>query len=246
MKITRLLLGAWFPIALLVLWELLPSSIFFPAPLSILERFLSEGASLDWWVKYPGATIAVFGSGYLAGLLLGLVMGGMLGLGTRLYSAVTPILVFYQKMPSAAKLPLFLAILGLGVGIQVLIVAIAVALYMTLASSKATRHPTPQRADTAMLFKLTRFQSAYLVHLPGKLHVLVTTAKSALQLAFILTILGETLGATSGLGSLLVTSKTLFDMELMWISIFLSGLIGFTLQTSFEFLEKRVFRIVER
>jgi ABC-type nitrate/sulfonate/bicarbonate transport system permease component len=229
----------WLPILILALWELSDGSLFFPAPSHILDRAITE-VDLDWVVVNLLPTLSVFGFGYLMGLLLGVGIGALVGVNRWIYDSILPVLVFLRKMPSVAKLPIIMAIVGIGLASQITSVVVAVTLLMALVTAKAVSEPDINSQDTAALLLLTKVQRIFLVFLPSRLGILVTSAKSAMQLAFLLTILGETLASAEGVGAYMLRAKSLFDIELMWIGILFVGAIGFVLHETFEALERKL------
>jgi ABC-type nitrate/sulfonate/bicarbonate transport system permease component len=238
-KFTRLLSFLWFPALVLVLWELSGGSVFFPAPSTLYSRILEE-VTMEWLLKYLAPTLGVFSFGYILGLIIGLGLGTLVGSSKVLYESLIPVLVFIRKMPSVAKLPIVIAIVGLGLNAQLAAVTIAVAFLMALVSAKATYEPDGSVDDTTLLFRFNPIQRIFLANLPSRAELLATTAKSGIQLALVLTILSETLVSSSGIGAYTLRAKSLFDLELMWIGIIVVGLVGFLLHEIFTFAERQI------
>lgn len=210
--------------------------MFFPAPSTIFNR-AAEEITMDWLFKYLGPTLSVFGFGYLYGVFLGVALGAIIGANKHFYGTLIPVLVFIRKMPSVAKLPIIIAIVGLGSTAQLAAVITAVTLVMALVSAKATFEPDISVQDVTLIFKFNTWQRIFLANLPSRIALLSTTAKSAIQLALVLTILSETLVSSGGIGAFTLRAKSLFDLELMWIGIIVMGIVGFLLHEIFTKIE---------
>jgi ABC-type nitrate/sulfonate/bicarbonate transport system permease component len=229
--------STWFPILVVAIWELSEGSVFFPPPSAIWERAVEE-VDLGWLSANLAPTLAVFSVGYLSGLLLGVALGALVGINRWIYDLVLPSLVFLRKMPSVAMFPIIMAVVGIGLTSQIVSVVVAVALLVAIVTAKAVSEPDPAALDIAKLMRLTMLQRAFLVFLPSRLGPFVTSAKSAMQLALLLTILGETFASTEGIGAYMLRARSLFDIELMWIGIAVVGIIGFLLHELFDVLER--------
>jgi NitT/TauT family transport system permease protein len=195
---------------------------------------------MEWLLKYLAPTLGVFSFGYILGLIIGLGLGTLVGSTKVLYESLIPVLVFIRKMPSVAKLPIIIAIVGLGLNAQLAAVTIAVAFLMALVSAKATYQPESSVADTTVIFRFNPIQRIFLANLPSRAELLATTAKSGIQLALVLTILSETLASSRGIGAFTLQAKSLFDLELMWIGMIVVGLVGYLLHEIFSLVERHI------
>lgn len=240
--VKRIGVSLWLPAVILLLWEFSQGSLFFPTPSRIIERLISE-VDLEWLIANLAPTLAVFSFGYLSGLVLGIGLGSLVGANRWVYDAILPVLVFLRKMPSVAKFPIIMAIVGIGLASQITSVVVAVTLLMSLVTAKIVSEPDPSSQDVSTLLRLSKTQRTFLVFLPSRLGPVVTAAKSAMQLALLLTILGETLASAEGVGAYMLRAKSLFDVELMWIGILVVGVVGFVLHELFEFWERKMIPI---
>ena len=233
----RVLVGTWLPFSILIAWQLLEPSVFFPRPSSIIERLISEFGS-TWLEQNVYPTIRVFMTGYISGIFAGFILGFFAGYWSRIYLGLVPVMVFFRKMPSVAKFPIVMAIIGIGVFSQIFAVALSVALMLALVVAKTIHDPPQNVSDLGRLFKLSRHQKISLLFIPSRFGEIWTVAKSAIQVALLVTIFSETIGSGQGIGALTIRAKSLFDIELMWVGMLVVGLLSFLIHQFFEAIER--------
>lgn len=236
----RLAIRLWLPVSILGSWEILnriSENIFFPSPSKIFARGL-EVIDYSWLATYLYPTCLVFLSGYVVGIVSGLVLGSLLAAKPLIHDILMPSAVFIRKTPSVVKVPVILAILGIGYWSQLVSVAIPVAFITMVVSAKAVHEPLPSVSDTSKLLGLSRLQAICYLFLPSKKEELIASARGSIQVALIVTILSEILLGRNGIGMFTVNAKDLFDPELMWVGIFVVGTIGFLAHAFFEFVDR--------
>lgn len=242
MKLRSFLTRFWLPCLVVVIAEIVTTrldNLFFPPPSSVLQKLL-EVATFEWITSTLGQTLFVFVVGYISGVVLGLVLGSIIGISETAYSILMPVAVFIRKMPTVAKLPILLAVFGVSVQAQLSSVVITVSFVMFVVAAKSTSMPHPVRHDLARLLKLSLVERAFGLYLPSNLAQIVAGARFSIQLAFVLTLLSETLVGGGGIGGFLIEAKSLYNIELMWVAIVIVGIIGFILHEVFAWIENRL------
>lgn len=231
------IIGTWLPMLLVIIWQVAEPSVFFPRPSDIFLRLLAEFDG-EWLEENLYPTIRVFLLGYLLGISTGVILGTAVGSWSRIYSGAVPILTFFRKIPSVAKFPLVMAIIGIGLTSQIFAVALSVSLMMSLVIAKIVHEPAPNVVELGKLFKLSRRQAIYHLFIPNRLNEIWTVAKSAIQVALLVTIFSETIGSGQGLGALTIRAKSLFDIELMWVGILVVGMLSVLIHQAFEIAQR--------
>jgi NitT/TauT family transport system permease protein len=239
LQISGLAKALWIPASILGIWEFMVESIFFPKPSRLFERFF-EVIDFEWITANLYQTLTVIVLGYLLGLVVGSIIGLLVGYSKVLYNGLTPFVLLLRKMPSVAKFPIILAILGIGFFTQIFAVTLSVSLMISLVTSKAINDSSKSNSDLVELMRLSRLQAVALVHYPSRFGEIWSVAKAALQVAVIVTIFSETVGSGRGVGYFTLLSKELFDIEAMWIGMIVLGLLSLTLHWLVQVFEKRI------
>jgi len=100
----------------------------------------------------------------------------------------------------------------------------------------------PGLEDVARSFRLTRRQRIFTIQLPSAAPRIFAGMRIALSIAFIMMIVTEMIGATSGIGFVTLNAQQNFQVPLMWSGMILLGILGALLNFLFLLLERRVLR----
>jgi ABC-type nitrate/sulfonate/bicarbonate transport system permease component len=96
--------------------------------------------------------------------------------------------------------------------------------------------------DVGRTFRLTRRQRIFAVQLPSAAPQIFAGMRIALAIAFIMMIVTEMVGATSGIGFVTLNAQQSFQVPLMWSGMILLGVLGAFLNFLFLLVERRVLR----
>lgn len=235
--VKSLLLKSWLLVLVVMMWEFTAeSNLFIPKPSEIIEEYLSEEAR-NILLREAIATIRTFLTGYTLGVTLGMLLGVVLGSFETVYKQLTPLFVFFRKMPSVAKLPVIFAIFGIGTQSQILAIVVSCSLLVALVVSKSIFLKDPKMQDLERIYCMKPLVAALKLHLQYRYEDVLIAMKISIQISLILTILGETFSSSAGLGYSIFRARNLFDFETMWAGIILLILISIIAHQIFTRLE---------
>jgi NitT/TauT family transport system permease protein len=193
-------------------------------------RLMLSGTLFPEIVQSMANVMLAFVLAYVLGIVIGTVLHGY----KTLRDTLDPLFATYYAIPIFAFYPLFIVIFGLGDGPQVLIgfmLGIVAVIVTTL--NGLDRVPRVLR-KTALISRLSPFETAMKVTLPFCAPYLLTAAKLALAYAFIGVIGSEFILARSGMGYEISFAYTNFDNQTMYplivlilmLSILMNGLLS--------------------
>lgn len=193
-------------------------------------KLMLSGALVPEIVKSMANVMLAFVLAYGLGIVIGTVLHGY----KTVRDTLDPLFATYYAIPIFAFYPLFIMIFGLGDGPQVLIgfmLGIVAVIVTTL--NGLDRVPRVLR-KTALIGRLSPFETAMKVTLPFCAPYLLTAAKLALAYAFIGVIGSEFILARSGMGYEISFAYTNFDNQTMYplivlillLSILMNGLLS--------------------
>ena len=193
-------------------------------------KLMLSGALIPEIVKSMANVMLAFVLAYVLGIVIGTVLHGY----KTVRDTLDPLFATYYAIPIFAFYPLFIMIFGLGDGPQVLIgfmLGIVAVIVTTL--NGLDRVPRVLR-KTALIGRLSPFETAMKVTLPFCAPYLLTAAKLALAYAFIGVIGSEFILARSGMGYEISFAYTNFDNQTMYplivlillLSILMNGLLS--------------------
>jgi sulfonate transport system permease protein len=197
----------------------------FPAPSRILTTLAALGAS-GALLRHVSVTLLRVCLGLLLGGCLGSVFGVLTGRSPKLRALLDPSFQALRSIPSLAWVPLFLLWLGIGEGSKVALIALGVffPVYLNLTTGLAAIDP--RLLEVSELYAYRGWKLASRVLLPAALPAYVTGLRSGLGLGWMFVVAAELMGASRGLGYLLVDGQTTSRPELVMAAILLFALLG--------------------
>jgi len=220
-------------VGVLALWEVssrsgLTQSIFFPPPTAVavaLWGLVRSGEVLVHAGITMGRTIAGFGIGAGAGLLVGFAMGT----SPRLHAQLDPIVALLHPIPKIAVLPLILVVFGIDEASKVALGALGAFFPMLINTVAAVRHISPTYFEVARSYGAGPVRTFTRVTLPGSLPLVLTGARLSINVALMLVIAGELLVAQRGLGQMLWFSWQTMRISDVYAWLVVTGCLGLAL-----------------
>ncbi len=212
-RLLRFGLGLALPVGVAVLWELavragLSDGRLVPPPSRIFAEFaeLARAGELQRHVIATLLRVAVgFGLGTAAGTLLGAV-AGYSALARRL---LDPTLQGLRAVPSIAWIPLFIRWLGIFETSKVALIAVGVFFPVYLGIMGAILSVDRKVVEVGRVFRLSGPAMVRRILLPAVLPAYVVSLRAGLGLGWMFVIAAEFMGASEGLGYLLIDGQQL-------------------------------------
>ncbi len=228
---TQKILRIFSPVILLLIWEIASRSgfldiRFFPAPSMIAGSAVSMLADGEL-LKATGITLSRLFSGYIIGALLGIIIGIWLGLSSWSRSLFEPWIQITYPIPKLAIYPLIILIVGMGELPIVILIAIATFYIVVISAIAGVLFINKTMLDVGKDNNATFLQFFTTIALPASLPHIITSLEVSLGMAYIVIIAVEFLGASSGLGYIIWTSWSLFDVPPMFVSIVTISVLGY-------------------
>ena len=232
----------WFPVLIIVLWQMLlqnSTNPYFPAP---SEIFTSARSTLTWdWVSTSlKSSLTTLLGGYFIGAILGILLGAVIGSQEFLRAVFTPITNFIRSIPAVAKVPVIMALLGIGTASRICSVSVAVLFPVLMVTLRAVATTDEQLLDNARLMGYGTYRTIFSVRLPAATGQILAGLQAAVQVALFIMVISEMLGSGIGLGAFVIHSQQTFMIEDMWTGILILGALGLFLNEAFLFLERRI------
>ncbi len=222
-----LLIGV--PVALVLLWWFASADStnrYFPPLGDILHRFQKLWL-FDRFASDVLPSVGNFALGYVIACIAGIVLGILLGLCKPLFWLMDPIVQLVRSIPAVALLPIFIATLGYGNEVRIFAIALASLFPVLISTIDGIRATDPLLIETSRVFRLGRAERLRRIYLPAASPQIFAGAVVSLQVAFIVMITSEMLGAGRGIGSLTMIAQQTGDTKGMWAGILLLGILGF-------------------
>jgi NitT/TauT family transport system permease protein len=228
-----------FTIAIFLLWEaacrgfkidrfiLPPPSEAFAAMVQHWKP-LAYHSFVTLWTTMAGFAIAV---------AFGIVLGLIVGWSRTIYRGLYPVMIGFNCIPKVAVVPILIIWFGIG-EIPAILTAFLISFFpivVNVATGLATMEP--ELEDVLRALGARKLDIMLKVGIPRTQPYLFGSLKVAITLAFVGTVVSETVGANAGLGYLISLAGSNFQMPLVFAALLLLAFEGIAMYAVFAGIE---------
>lgn len=238
---TRNFKPLWLFIALLVIWQAACSlygipRFILPSPADVVTSIAAYAPQL--W-RHSLNTLWVTGAGLALAVAVAVPMGLMVGASRGVYDAVYPLLVAFNAIPKVAILPAIVIWFGIG-AMPAVITAFSLAFFPIVVNlAIAIRTMEPEIQDVLRSLGASQAQILTKIGLPRALPYFFAGLKVAITLAFVGSVLAETVAGSSGIGYLMMAASSRLDLSLVFAGLTVIALMSVLMFYLVEFIERR-------
>lgn len=223
-------LGLLLPALLAFGWEFavrsgLAQGRLLPPPSRIGATLWELAASGDLWM-HVAATLVRVGLGFVLGAVAGIVAGALTATLPTLRRLVDPSLQALRAVPSLAWVPLFILWFGILETPKVMLIAVGVFFPVYVGVAGAIASVDRKLVEVGRIFRLTRAAQVRRILLPAVLPATVTALRTGLGLGFLFVVAAELMGASEGLGYLLIDGQQFSKPEQILAAIIAFAVAG--------------------
>ncbi|ARR02047.1 MULTISPECIES: ABC transporter permease subunit [Campylobacter] len=224
----------------ILIWHIFSSELI-PSPMQVLDAFrlIIDNNSLQIGII---DSLYRYGIGLILGVIFGVIIGFIFGYNPKFAQAFDPLFNILRPISPIAWVPIILIIFGIGDLPTIFIIAYSVFFPMVLLSTKAIKDLPGQLILVAKNFGASKLQIFTGVIIPSSFLSLISSLKLAAALAWINLVVGEMLGAQTGLGYMIIDSRNQLRIDILIATIITIGIIGMIINTIFGYIEKVVSR----
>lgn len=211
-----------------------------PAPLATLETMvlsLLDGTLLFDFAKTLYRTMYAF----VLAAILGIPVGIVFGASERVYRSIEFLIDFFRSTPATAMFPLFLLIFGLGDFSKISVAAFAAWLVIVFNVAYGVMNARQTRILAARVMGASQGRIFRDVMFYESLPQTFVGLRTGVSYALVVIIVAEMfIGATDGLGQRIIDSQIVYNLQQMYGTILMSGVLGYGLNLLFLGIEKRL------
>jgi sulfonate transport system permease protein len=165
-------------------------------------------------------------AGFALGAAAGIVFGALSGASETARRLLDPTLQALRAIPSIAWVPLFILWLGIFEASKVALIAVGVFFPVYLGIAGAILSVDRKLIEVGRVFRLSRPALARRILLPAVLPSALIALRSGLGLGFMFVVAAEFMGASEGLGYLLVDGQQMGKPDQILAAIIAFALLG--------------------
>lgn len=226
----RPVLGLVLPVALALGWELVVSLGYsngrlVPPPSRVFETIL-ELAKSGELSRHILATLWRVGAGFALGVVAGTILGAISGYWDFAKRLLDPTVQALRAIPSLAWVPLFVLWLGIFETSKVALIAVGVFFPIYLGVMGAILSVDRKVVEVGRVFRLSGPAMIRRILLPAVLPAYVVALRVGLGLGWMFVVAAELIGASEGLGYLLLDGQQLGKPAQILAAIVIFAILG--------------------
>ena len=225
-----------------VLWELAClafgiSDLILPRP-SQVATVLVQKMPLLW--PHTVQTLSTTLLGFALGVAVGILLGMLIGSSKLAYDVAYPLLVGFSSIPKVAVVPIFVVWFGAGT-VPAVLTSMVISIFPVVVNVATGLASTePELEDVLKVLGASKRDVLFNVSLPRALPYLFASLKIAITLAFVGTVLSETVAANKGIGNVMMIASGNFDVPMVFAGLVILAAMGVLLYMASSWLENRM------
>jgi NitT/TauT family transport system permease protein len=215
-------------LAVLAAWQVATMVLHVPGYLLPSPIAVARDLVLNWRLLLSQSWITVLEivAGFAISMLVGLPLAILITYSPTLDRAVYPLIIGSQTIPKVAIAPLLLAWFGFGLAPKITIVVLVAFFPIVINAVVGLRSAPVQMLHLARSMGASAWQVFWRFRLPQALPSVFAGMKMATVLSVIGAIVGEFVGADSGLGYVIMVAGANFKIDRQFSAILVLCLIG--------------------
>jgi len=232
------------PAVVLLLWHFgavqgwtLPFGIrmaYLPEPWDVARRLVDfafggiydDSFSGMLWQHLAASTMRVL-QGFALALVVAVPLGMAMGRSRTVFAMFEPTVNLVRPIPVTAWAPLALLLIGFGDRSTIFLVFLAAAFPILLNTITGVKQVPARLLEAAAMLGTPPRQALVKIVLPAAAPSIVSGMRIALGLAWVILVVGETVGINTGLGALITQAREQSRTDVIVVGMVVIGLAGF-------------------
>jgi NitT/TauT family transport system permease protein len=228
---TVAIIGLWWLAVIVMDWP--PYVV--PTPADVWNELVDKRDILP---EHTWTTLAEALQGYLLAIAIAVPVAILIAYSKFLEATIYPALVGLNAIPKIAIAPILVIWMGFGSGPKITMVVLICFFPIVIATATGLKSTPPEFVELVRSLSASEIQQFFKVRFPAALPYVFVGLKVAITLAVIGAVVGEFVGATKGLGYLVIASGETANTSLAFAAIVLLAVISIILFYVIVLLEK--------
>src|ERR1700753_1567192 len=178
----------------------------------------------------------------ILGFVIGTIFGSLLGLALW-YSAfvarlVEPFIVAINSVPKIALDPIVVLWFGTGLVSKVALSVSLTAIVALIAAYQAAKDADVDLQSLLISMGAEKHQVFFKAVVPSTLPSIIATFRINIGFGLVGAVVGEFISSQRGLGHLIYTASSLYDLNIVWVGLFTLMIMGFVLYYVIDIIER--------
>ncbi|MDB5654362.1 MAG: putative transporter, permease protein [Tardiphaga sp.] len=178
----------------------------------------------------------------ILGFIIGTIAGSLLGLALW-YSVfvarlVEPFIVAINSVPKIALAPIVVLWFGTGLVSKVALAVSLTALVALIAAYQAAKDADTDLQSLMISMGADKHQVFWQAVVPSTLPSIIATFRINIGFGLVGAVVGEFISSQRGLGHMIFTASSLYDLNSVWVGLFTLMILGFVLYYVIDIIER--------
>ena len=231
-----------YTLGLFVFWELvvialdMPPTIL-PAPTRVFQAIVQYWSPI--W-KNSLQTLYTTTLGFIIAVVAGLALGLFIGWSKAIYAGLYPLMIGFNAIPKVAVVPILVIWFGIGT-VPAVLTAFLISFFpivVNVATGLATIEPETE--DVLRALGARKMDIMLKVGIPRSMPYFFGSLKIAITLAFVGSVLSETVASNYGLGNMMSSAQSQFNVPLVFAGLLMLAVEGIAMYALMAWIEKRM------
>lgn len=217
-----------------IVWLAAPPRYILPPPLDVARVLVTRRAYL---LDNALVTLGEIALGLTAGIMLGIATAIAVTLLPKLGRLVWPIVLVVQAFPVFVLAPVLVLWFGFGMASKVVMTTLIIFFPVASAFADGLRRTPGEFVDAARLTPASRWREFADIRIPLAVPSLVSGLRVAAPLAPLGAVIGEWVGASAGLGFVMVQANARMQTETMFAAMAIVAVFTLVLRRAVDLIE---------
>lgn len=236
-------LAPWlYTLALFAIWEaavrIFQIPVFFLPPPTIIAVAIYE----YWPAIYRNSMVTLWATliGFGLAVGFGLLLGLLVGWSRSIYAGLYPLMIGFNAIPKVAVVPIL--VLWFGIGFVPAVLTAFLISFFPIVVNVATGLATiePELEDVLKALGASKLDIMRKVGIPRTLPYFFGSLKVAITLAFVGTVISESVASNNGIGNLMLQAQAQFQVPLIFAGLVALAVEGIVMYWAMAVLENRM------
>ena len=220
-------------VAFLLVWQFVVdqkwvSAFLVGSPAGIFSKLLDAVNNGSLWVDTK-ITVGEAIAGFLIGSLAGSFLGLSLWYSSFFARVVEPFIVAINSVPKIAFAPIVILWFGTGMVSKIMLATSMTFIIALIAAYEAAKNADKDLLSLMLALGSTKHQLFFKVVVPYSLPAIIATFRINIGFGLVGAVVGEFISSSHGLGHMIFSASSYYDLDTVWIGLFTLMLVGFIL-----------------
>lgn len=234
------------PICVLIFWESIVNAgmvkaTLLPPPTKLWKTFCSliDSGKLQTGLLISFKRVV---SGFIIGSAAGAILGFFMGLFGIVNRALSVFVNILRPIPTIALIPIFIIVFGIGETSNIAVIVVGAFWPMLLNTIGGVQSVDVKLLELAYVYRTKSVKTVFRIILPSAVTSMLTGMRLGLGTAWMSVVAAEMIGASSGIGYMIMFARELAQTSNMYVEVLVIGLVGFIIDRILLLIQNRLNR----